>query len=164
MRVTHITIDENKIRDFYHRRDVLISLLGGVSSYACVNATLKRLASAANCVPGHHRFNHLQPIWSLQASASRLEIGPCLLMVTSITKVPAEIWLMSGIFQCTCIPWNPRLLNGKEGVSRPRPDPRSLASLAEHSATVTSDLEFFRCGDNLDLVCGKAKELETVGG
>jgi glyoxylase-like metal-dependent hydrolase (beta-lactamase superfamily II) len=44
------------------------------------------------------------------------------------------------------------------------PDPGFLASLAQHSATVTSDLEFFLCGDNLDLVGGKAKELETVGG
>jgi hypothetical protein len=65
-----------------------------------------------------HRFNHLQPIWSLKASASRLEIGPCLLMVTSITGVPAEIWPMSGIFQCTCTAGIP-VLNRKEGVSRP---------------------------------------------
>jgi len=63
----------------------------------------------------YHRFNHLQPIWSLQ---------------------------------------------GKKEY----PDPGCLASVAQHSATVTSDLEFFFCGDNLDLVCGKAKELETIGG
>jgi len=29
VRVTNITIDENKTRDFYHRCDVLIGLLGG---------------------------------------------------------------------------------------------------------------------------------------
>ena len=40
----------------------------------------------------------------------------------------------------------------------------TLASPDQHSATVTSDLQFFLCGDNLDPVCGKAKKLETVSG
>ncbi len=40
----------------------------------------------------------------------------------------------------------------------------SLASLDQHSAAVTSDLQFFLCGNNLDFVCGKAKELEAVSG
>lgn len=38
----------------------------------------------------------------------------------------------------------------------------SLASLDHHSAAVTGDLQFFLCRDNLNLVCGKTKELETV--
>jgi len=40
----------------------------------------------------------------------------------------------------------------------------SLASLNHHSATVACDLQFFLCRDNLNLVCSKAKEFETVGG
>ena len=39
-----------------------------------------------------------------------------------------------------------------------------LVSLNHHSATVAGDLQFFLCGDNLNLVRSKAKELETVGG
>ena len=39
----------------------------------------------------------------------------------------------------------------------------SSASVDHHSATVARDLWFFPCADNLNLVCGEAKELETVG-
>ena len=39
----------------------------------------------------------------------------------------------------------------------------SSASPGHHSATVARDLQFFLCGDNLNLVCGEAKELKTVG-
>jgi len=40
----------------------------------------------------------------------------------------------------------------------------SSESLGHHSATVASNLVFFLCGYNLNLVGGKAKELQTAGG
>ena len=39
----------------------------------------------------------------------------------------------------------------------------SSASFDYHSATVARDLEFFLCGENLNLVCGEAKKFEAAG-